>query len=148
MDVAPGETTRLTLGGTGRPIVGKAVVPAELAGRNDWLFSSGYLIGKASAFEAGPGRSRPDRESYTFKVEPDGTFRIEDIAAGTYEILIILNKRPVNEGGLGHEPLASIRREVVVPPIPGGRSDEPLDLGAIPLVAVEKPNPAPGTAKP
>jgi hypothetical protein len=33
--------------------------------------------------------------------------------------------------------LAAVHREVIVPPIPGGVSDQPIDLGEIPL-AVEK----------
>ena len=46
----------------------------------------------------------------------------------------MLNKRPVDGHGHGNEVLASILREVVVPAMPGGRSDEVLDLGAITAV--------------
>ncbi len=37
-----------------------------------------------------------------------------------------------------HKPIASDRREVTVPAIPGGRTDRPLDLGTIPLVPIEQ----------
>jgi RNA polymerase sigma factor (sigma-70 family) len=149
VDVAPGSTTRLTLGGTGRPLVGKAVLPAELASRDDWLYDFCYLIRKPTAADLKvPEPFRRPVESYVFKVEPDGSFRIEDIGAGTYEILLNLNKKPVDEGGIGHEPLASVRRQVHVPPMPGGRSDEPLDLGSIPLAAVAKSKPTPPASKP
>ena len=37
-----------------------------------------------------------------------------------------------------HAPIGSARRELTVPEMPGGRSDEPLDLGAIPLVPLEE----------
>jgi hypothetical protein len=50
--------------------------------------------------------------------------------------------------GLGHEVLASVRREVIVPPIPGGRSDEPLDLCKIPLMEVKETEAASGARKP
>ena len=33
--------------------------------------------------------------------------------------------------------MATARREVTVPEMPGGRSDEPLDLGTIPLVPIK-----------
>jgi RNA polymerase sigma factor (sigma-70 family) len=145
LDVAPGATTRLTLGGTGRPVVGKAVVPAGFAGRDDWRFGFCYLTRKPTTEqEQIPAPFRRPAESYVFKVEPDGSFRIDDIGAGDYEIQIIVNERPAEGGGLiGHEPLASVRRDVVVPAMPGGRSDEPLNLGAIPLEAVGKAEPAP-----
>ena len=41
--------------------------------------------------------------------------------------------------------LASTRREVVVPVMPDGRSDEPLDLGAIPVKAEKHSHAAPDT---
>ena len=48
VDVAPGATTRVSLGGTGRPIVGKLNAPAEIAGRVDWNQSDNSLILKAT----------------------------------------------------------------------------------------------------
>ena len=70
--------------------------------------------------------------------------------AGTYDLIIMVNEPPRDPFGvgLGHDVLATARREVVVPPMPGGRSDEPLDLGAIPAEAVKKPEAAPASRKP
>ena len=119
MEVAAGTTVRLTLGGTGRPVVGKAVLPAELAGRDDWHLR--LLLPEPQADRrGGPGRGagRPRAESCVFKVEPDGSFRIEDVEAGTYEILIMVNKRPAEGRRARTEVLASVRREVVVPRSP------------------------------
>ena len=68
-------------------------------------------------------------------------FRIEDVEAGTYDLLIVVNDPPRDPFRVGlatTRVLATARRKVVVPPIPGDRSDEPLDLGAIPLVPLEK----------
>ena len=106
VDVAPAATVRLTLGGTGRPVVGKVDLPAEFAGRGDWLYGFCYLIRKASESSGRPPQpeKRPGRRahtSFTFKVEPDGSFRIEDVEAGTYDLLIEVNKRPADQGGLG-----------------------------------------------
>jgi hypothetical protein len=42
--------------------------------------------------------------------------------------------------------IASARRELVVSAMPGGRSDEPLDLGVIPITLV-KLEAAPATRK-
>jgi hypothetical protein len=49
---------------------------------------------------------------------------------------------------VAHETIATARREVVVPPMLGGRSDDPLDLGAIPVTAVTQPAAAPAARKP
>ena len=150
--VAPAATVRLTLGGTGRPVVGKATLPAEITARDDWLFGFCYLVrknfGAAPAGASRDGSARGADTSFTLKVEPDGSFRIEDVPAGTYDLLIEVNKRPTDSGGLGHEELATCRREVVVPVMPEGRSDKPLDLGVIPLTAVKKPETAPKARQP
>ncbi len=152
VEVAPAATVRMNLGGTGRPVVGKAAVPAEFAGREDWLYDFCYLIRKppsiAPSRTAGKGAGPHADISFVFKVEPDGSFRIEDVEAGTYDLLVGVNKRPADQGGLGHESLASTRREVVVPAMPGGRSDEPLDLGRIPVTAVKTPEAAPSSPQP
>ncbi len=96
----------------------------RLVGRDDWTYSFGYL------------NTRPDVAgaiSGTFKVEPDGSFRIDDVAAGAYQLSLAINRRPSDpdQGPLGAETIATARREVTVPAMPGGRSDEPLDLGTI-----------------
>ncbi len=86
----------------------------------------------------------------TVKLEADGSFRVEDVEAGTYELSIMLSEPPRDpyRPGIGHDFLATARREVVVPPMPGGRSDEPLDLGTIPVTAIKKPAAAPNARKP
>jgi hypothetical protein len=148
VDVAPATTVRLILGGTGRAVVGKAAVPAEFAGRNDWLYGFCHLVRKPTS--AGPAAAAGERSSVrraatscTFKVEPDGSFRIEEMETGTYDLLIQVNKQPTAQGGLGHEVLATTRREVIVPAMPDGRSDEPLDLGGIPVTTGRKPEATP-----
>jgi hypothetical protein len=143
VQVAAGATIRLDLGGTGRAVRGKVVLPAELAGRKDWLYDFCYLVRKPASTEprgAGGEASSVRRgdASVTFKVEADGSFRIEDVEAGTYELLIIVNEQPPDQRGLGHVALATARPEVVVPAMPGGRSDVPLDLGVVMLTAVKK----------
>ena len=60
--------------------------------------------------------------------------------AGTYDLNLVINEPSRDPRGFisSHVPLASAQREVIVPEMPGGRSDKPLDLGAIPLVPLEK----------
>ncbi len=155
LDVEPGETARLQIGGTGRPVVGRLAIPEgdklshfalgygrgtlapvlpELPTPDDYLvFDSAQRAAWLEAFARTPeGRALvEDRDrSYAVALRPDGTFRIEDVPAGRYVLKLPFEglSRGTNEGRQ-----AFAHTEVIVPEIPGGRSDEPLDIGAIPL---------------
>jgi hypothetical protein len=52
-----------------------------------------------------------------FTPAADGTFRLDNVSQGSYQLI-----GPVRFGS-----------RVVVPPMPGGKSDEPLDLGDLPF---------------
>jgi hypothetical protein len=151
VEVSPGTTARFDIGGTGRPVIGKLTAPAGMAGPIDWTFSRNNLIPKVSPIQAARFRSglkkapRLAGGGYTVKLEADGSFRVEDVEAGTYDFLITINEPPRDpfKVGLDQEVVATARLEVVVPPMSGGRSDEPLDLGAIPVTAVKQPEAAP-----
>jgi hypothetical protein len=86
---------------------------------------------KANAASYGaPGRWEMARQArtYSLRVERDGTFRIDDVPPGTYELRIVVTKP--NDGQANRfgrqEELGSLIREVIVPP-----GQEPLDLGAM-----------------
>jgi hypothetical protein len=138
------------MGGRGRPVVGKVTAPAGFGGPIDWTYSHNSLIPRESPIQkllrlgARQG-THISRGGCTIKLEADGSFRVEDVEAGTYDLLIVVNEPPRNPFavGLGTEVLASARREVVVRPMAGDRSDEPMDLGAIPVAALKKQEAAP-----
>jgi hypothetical protein len=164
VEVKPGQTAHVTLGGSGRPVIGKFVAP------------KGY--GKAIYFGNGlrslatgrPEEPRPDnyeamtkrqqqqwnkewrttdeyrryREAYqrdpswrhyTFRINDDGTFRIEDVIAGKYDFTVWMEERPTGQGR--PEEIGSYHGTIEVPQMPGGRSDEPLDLGELELTMHE-----------
>jgi RNA polymerase sigma factor (sigma-70 family) len=128
--VAPGATARVMIGGSGRPVVGRASVPTALAGRVAWDLSEIVLLA--------------DEQSHRVRIGtlgPDGSFRIDDVPAGGYQLLIEASKKLAdpNDFRLGEPPLAAARRAVRMPEIPGGRSDEPLDAGVIALEPEESP---------
>src|SRR6185436_5067186 len=61
----------------------------------------------------------------TFRPAPDGSFIVRDVPAGEYRLWV---------GGSTYPPWTQISRGdllVTVPEMPGGRSDEPLDVGEI-----------------
>jgi thiol-disulfide isomerase/thioredoxin len=91
-------------------------------------------IAKQRAFYATEkGREYYFRNSkrYALNFSQDGRFRAEDVPGGKYRLRIDLR-----EGGRGPmrfsaPQIASLQKEVEIPDSPGGRTDEPFDLGKI-----------------
>jgi thiol-disulfide isomerase/thioredoxin len=82
-------------------------------------------------------RRRAER-SYWVNFNPDGSFRIDDVPPGTYELRInVTEPLKPGENRWGPVPpdkvLASLTREVIVPQPASGQSDQPLDLGLLEL---------------
>jgi len=119
--VKSGETNRITVGGTGRPVIGKLVVPPEVT--NDAGSFGGASLDTAD-------RHMGDR------MARDGTFRLDDVPAGTwtFEAEVLTNKT-----GGGVRLICAVGRTVVVPEMSGGRSDVPLDLGLVEPMMVHAP---------
>ena len=70
---------------------------------------------------------------YRFAIGSDGRFRVDDVLPGSYKLTIHVANTPgfqsAAAGGVRVQGI--LKRDVEVKPIPGGRSDEPLDLGSI-----------------
>jgi hypothetical protein len=157
IDVTSGQTTEVNIGGQGRPIVGRVNVPADLASKIDWPAGQSSFFTKIAnpplpagwetmepaarekwmtQFKQSPeGRAYEQqlvaRRSFTMKVGPNGKFRTDDVPAGVYQVIVVLNGVSHNELRMGGQALATATTQFTVPEIPGGRSDEPLDIGVI-----------------
>jgi len=146
VEVKAGEVTRVTYGGMGRAVIGK-VVDSDPSRRLDWNRGFHHLSTKwpqspkelKTPEERRVWNNSPEMKaareryrSYRPRFAADGSFRVEDVAAGTYQLLLNFIEA---EGGYfgGGRPVGSLTKEVVVPEMPGGRSDEPLDLGELKL---------------
>jgi hypothetical protein len=74
--------------------------------------------------------------SYALTVAADGTFRADDVVPDIYTLTLqFADERPrLKLSAKGK------RDAVVVPEIPGGRSDEPLDIGQVelPLISISE----------
>ncbi len=116
VEVKAGEVARVALGGTGRPVVGKVVMmpPGE---KVDW---------KLVRVEV---RVDWEQRSYIADLAADGSFRADSIPTGACRVLVTGWQKSV--GMMPSVMVASTNREVLMPQMPGGRSDEPQDLGAI-----------------
>ena len=158
LDVPRGATAKITIGGTGRPVVGRVVVPrgGKLLFDPTAIRCSFRLlpppVGDPSFFDQTMPRElrrtwyqhwilteegkaylayQEDRRFYGFAVQRDGSFRIDDVIPGAYELTLRVLSAPAPPGS---PPAAEAKRAVTIDPIPGGRSDVPLDLGRIELV--------------
>jgi beta-lactamase regulating signal transducer with metallopeptidase domain/protocatechuate 3,4-dioxygenase beta subunit len=132
--VKPGQTSQVTVGGKGRPLVGRVALDGTPESPVDWAQSESIMLGVAPPVRPGQARRGMIRHSsilYASTIDNDGRFHIDDVPAGAYELELTVNgSRDPRFSGPGRE-IAYLRMPVVVPDIPGGRSNEPLDLGTV-----------------
>jgi protocatechuate 3,4-dioxygenase beta subunit len=132
----PRADEKLTLGGVGRPVVGKVVIPPEVAARKDWY-------DRAWVRHTQTPQSSALRD-YAFALGPDGSFRVDDIESGDYQVTVLM--MPNKPGAF----LAEAHSAFTMPPVDGGRSDVPLqiaDIAAQPGKGINIPE-APSPQKP
>jgi RNA polymerase sigma factor (sigma-70 family) len=119
--VPPGQVARIELGGTGRPVIGRLIAPAGLPG------FTGNLYPQTPATQPSNTESWPP--IYPVDVQSDGSFRADDVPAGKYWLTLVCLEK-VRNTPLS-DVLASTGAQVIIPEMPGGRSDQPLDVGKL-----------------
>jgi peroxiredoxin/protocatechuate 3,4-dioxygenase beta subunit len=164
IEVKPGQTCHLDLGGTGRTVIGRMQLP----GREKLKLEMNTASGSINLIRPGPRApaSLPSREpkaakawydgwlrseagvkyrlaerSYWFRPKEDGSFEVPDVPAGRYLLYVSMREHTGTEKAAGAAVL-----EFEVPPMADGRSDTPLDLGPIQLkrcAALKAGDPAP-----
>ena len=128
VDVRPTETAIVTVGGSGRPVIGQLKFDREPDFAQDWTSNEPASIS--------PVRSKGDQKDafsvrYMAGIAQDGKFSIPDVPAGDYELTVPVNNPPVpNACGAGTA-IGQAKLKFTVPPMPAERSDEPLDLGTV-----------------
>ena len=142
IDVAPGKVSLVQLGGQGRPVIGQVVWPAGSKGINFANLRASFHA-KADPQLEPKSSGRPDRSAappgtppgppghFDLPIDADGRFRVEDVPAGTYALRVWIRRPPGATGPDPTRPSLGGLHEFTVPPVPGGRSDLPLDLGAL-----------------
>lgn len=132
-DVKPGETLQVQIGGTGRPVTGRFMPPKNDPQQAIAYSAAGWIHLDSEPFQAHDRASVLAQRHYTFQIENDGRFRIEDVPEGKYNLWIADvprydKKRDPTERG---QPMFRASRQIEIPEMPGGRSDEAFDLGEI-----------------
>ena len=201
IELKPGGTVTVALGGVGRPITGKLVPSAEFEAVPDWVFAhiqcspvlekvdypdltelqekmvpEGYFEGtdRSKLFawletedgkkyqaavdeltkDAKAAQERNDAKQARQRVcavAKDGTFRLDDMPEGDWQLTIQLDAPPpsMDQCGTGGR-IGMLTHEFSVAAIPGGVSDESLDIGTLEVkrLAEQKPMPQVGEAAP
>jgi beta-lactamase regulating signal transducer with metallopeptidase domain/thiol-disulfide isomerase/thioredoxin len=151
-----GKATRVTLGGQGRPVIGRIAPPADFGRHLDFSGGIKFRIESNKPWNYFPPEvlKRDDVLQWMFQasqtreqvayldryvqinleVAEDGTFRADDMPAGTYRLNTELGGRAkVELTAVSGRLIANLEQFFIVPPMPSGRSDEPLDLGTVTL---------------
>jgi peroxiredoxin len=163
----PGETASVTLGGRGRPVVGRVVLKnyknaIDWRDQIFWIESIAPEPPDCPNFDAIDRAFRAARKAARSQQELDAaearyladhdriarqlsayysspTGRKFDVPGGKYELTLDLHEQLV-VNGQRHSPLIALhRQEIEVPDCAGGRSDTPLDLGVTKMVAPLNP---------
>ncbi len=158
INIVSGKTTSVEIGGTGRPVTGRLVLPPDLGLTFKDLETRAYISTDRASRPRPAGdealddderrrraKARRHQASANFPVVvgDDGTLRVDDVPAGRYLLTVVdaypRGDRPTNwQGGAA--------KMFEIPEIPGGRSDEPFDLGTIKLELRKREAPLPAAA--
>ena len=151
--VKPDRSTFADLGGTGRPVIGRFVLSTGIKAGAVFPYLNQTLERIRSEPPYPANLIDEDREAWLSKwlatndgeayssskyaldtnVRPDGSFRIEDVPAGNYRLHADVREPGNGVPGTYGPELANVDTEIVVPEMPGGRSDVPLNVGTIEL---------------
>jgi RNA polymerase sigma factor (sigma-70 family) len=125
--VGPRETAHVELGGSGRPVIGRLAIPAGLPP------FVGQLVAQPPATRpAGGAALALMPRIIPVTLTADGSFRADDVPAGRYN-LVFVSQETVGVRVRVAEALAVANTTVDMPEMAGGRSDEPLDVGTLPV---------------
>jgi beta-lactamase regulating signal transducer with metallopeptidase domain/thiol-disulfide isomerase/thioredoxin len=154
IDIEPQRTARAVLGGKGRPVVGRIVNAGELK----WNEADGSLnsdrpqpMPPIEVRIAGPDairawakewraendteEKRRSQRGYGLLVNPDGSFRGEDVLPGRYRLHLTLNQKR-DDGSGRWDDVGSVTKTIEILEAPVDEPRSPFDLGDV--VAVPK----------
>jgi RNA polymerase sigma factor (sigma-70 family) len=116
LDVDAGRSYHLAIGGSGRPVTGRLVLPANLP----WMVRKAVIEPKTTTAKT---------RQYGVQVFADGRFRADDIGPGAYRVRISIHEPPPLDACGWGRLVGEFSREFTVLPISGGVSGDPLELG-------------------
>jgi thiol-disulfide isomerase/thioredoxin len=116
-----------------------AVRNGTLEERRKWEVDF-YKSDAGKAFVAAEQKAQEAIRTYPLQISQDGVFHADDVAAGTYTLTVdIATKTGASTCGPG-DTIATGTAEFTVPDMPGGRSDVPLEIPAVPMQMLKTVN--------
>ena len=126
VEVKPGQTTLVRLGGKGRPVIGRVVYDGTPPEPVDWRTNDPAVLDLPRAERQNATTSWA---TFASGFEENGRFRIEDVAPGTYDLTIPLSL-PSDKRTSGG-PRDSMGEAILRVIVPEGPDDQPVDLGDV-----------------
>ncbi len=128
VEIKPGQKHNVSIGGTGRPVTGKIIIPDYIKDKFNWQYSDYSMrINSPNSYT-----------QFGFRIETDGSFRVDDVPSGDYTLDFNAYGPPPDDRTYRGERIGLLSRSFNVPEIPGGRSDEPLELGNLELQIINQ----------
>lgn len=162
-----GKPTKVTLGGSGRPVTGKILLPPDVA-KTDWLvpdssirtthptypplpaevatippdkraewFATWYKTPEGKTYSKAVNDLQDANRNYVLPVLPDGTFRADDVEPGDYTLSVTFCERPAGNRCGWGDEIARASTTFTMPPVEGGVSDDPLVLPPVEATPVK-----------
>ena len=128
VELVPGETARVQLGGRGRPVTGRILIPdAVPPDENEFGFGTSASLERGAKEDGLPGRiAAPFGEN--------GVVEVVDVPPGEYRLFYQRLGYPQGRRDAGHlVQYVDVDFGFTVPPMNEPVSDEPLDLGDLPV---------------
>jgi len=126
VEVKPGQTTQVRLGGTGRAVIGRVVLDGTPAEPVDWRSNDAAVL---ELPRAELRKATTPWQTFASGFDADGRFRIEDVAPGTYELKIPVNS-PSDTTTCGPD-RARMGEAILRVTVPEGPEDQPVDVGDV-----------------
>ena len=123
VEVKPGRTTQVQIGGKGRPVIGRVVFDGTPPEPVDWRTNNPAVLDLPRDERL---KATTPWRTFASGFDKDGRFRIEDVAPGTYELRISVSL-PSDTRTSG--PLrATMGEATLAVTVPEGPEDQPVDV--------------------
>jgi len=140
VEVKPGQTTAVSVGGGGTTVLGRVELPSQM--------KDGHCSAHGMAqLKAVSGAGKPSaRYPFPIRFEPDGSFRADDVPPGDYEVSMEID---CDDGIHDWSRVGIVEARLVVPKPDISQTDEPIDVGVLsirPVNTLKPGTPAPSLA--
>ncbi len=152
VDLEPGETATVELGGKGRHIKGQMTVPEGYEGKVSWKMGAAQIheqttapnaqgvfhaLGRALAQATTPAVKQTPaaqfRRTYSAAFDEQGNFEIFDVKPGTYQLSVTIYELPSGQN-YNWNPVGNLNQSITVPE---GAEEEIIELGKLELKMVQ-----------